>query len=366
MNAPLASVGRELRSGGARIAGVVSCVPARELANDVFVERFGEAGVRDVVKMIGVERRRVAAAGETAGDLCRAAGAHLLRGLGWRADGVDAVLFVSQTPDYRLPGTAFVLQAAWGLPAASIALDINLGCSGYPQALWLGMNLIRSGAARRVLLAVGDTISKLVDPDDRATALLFGDAGTVTALEADPEAEDAVFVIGSDGAGVPNLIVPGGGCRESVVAATPAGMPEAAPEADPRLAGRSRAHLFMDGGEIFNFTLRRIPPLVARTLELAGHGVPDHDAFLFHQANLFMLKHLAKKAGLPGERVPVNLTTYGNTSCASIPLLMTTELREALATRRQRLAMFGFGVGYSWASASLVAGPLAVVDTIES
>ncbi|MGS1005541.1 ketoacyl-ACP synthase III [Burkholderia glumae] len=366
MNAPLASAGRELRSGGARIAGVVSCVPSHELANDAFVERFGEAAVRDVVKMVGVERRRVAAAGQTAGDLCRTAGDHLLRGLGWQAEEVDAVLFVSQTPDYRLPGTAFVLQAAWGLPAASIALDINLGCSGYPQALWLGMNLIRSGAARRVLLAVGDTISKLVDPDDRATALLFGDAGTVTALEADETAEDAVFVIGSDGAGVPNLIVPGGGCRESVVAGTAADAPQAAPGADPQLAGRSRAHLFMNGGEIFNFTLRRIPPLVARTLELAGHGVPDYDAFLFHQANLFMLKHLTKKAGLPGERVPVNLNTYGNTSCASIPLLMTTELRGTLATQRQRLALFGFGVGYSWASASLVAGPLAVVDTIES
>ncbi|GAB7536248.1 ketoacyl-ACP synthase III [Burkholderia sp. 3C] len=352
MNAPLAPIGRELRAGGVRLAGVVSCLPAQEVPNTVFVERFGEAAVRDVVKMIGVESRRRAAEHQTAGDLCRAAGAHLLQGLGWRGEDVDAVLFVSQTPDYRLPGTAFVLQAALGLPAASIALDINLGCSAYPQALWLGMNLIRSGAARRVLLAVGDTISKLVDPEDRATALLFGDAGTVTALEADDTAPDAHFVIGSDGGGVPNLIVPAGGCRP-------------APADDARLAGRSLAHLYMDGGEIFNFTLKRIPPLVARTLELSGHGVDGHDAFLFHQANLFMLKHLAKKAGLPADRVPLNLNAYGNTSCASIPLLMTTDLREALATREMRLAMFGFGVGYSWASASLVTGPLAVVDTIE-
>ncbi len=148
MDAPLAPAGRELRAGGARLAGVVSCLPAQEQSNQPFVERFGEAAVRDVVKMIGVERRRRAAEHQTTADLCRAAGEHLLRGLGWRPDQVDAVLFVSQTPDYRLPGTAFVLQAAWGLPAASIALDINLGCSAYPQALWLGMNLIRSGAAR--------------------------------------------------------------------------------------------------------------------------------------------------------------------------------------------------------------------------
>lgn len=353
MSTPHAVAGREIRLGGARLAGIVSCLPSREIDNDAFVARFGEGPVRDVVKMIGVERRRWAAEHETTSDLCRAAGAHLLRGLDWRPDSVDAVIFVSQTPDYRLPGTSFVLQAAWGLPQASIALDVNLGCSGYPQALWLGTNLIATGAARRVLLAVGDTISKLVDPNDRSTSLLFGDAGTVTALEADGAAGDAHFVIGADGRGARNLIVPSGACRPYDA------------QADARLAQRSPGHLFMDGGEIFNFTLQGIPPLVAHTLAFANTSVDQYDAFLFHQANLFMLKHLAKKAGLPAERVPINIGTYGNTSCASIPLLMTTALQAQLAARPMRLAMFGFGVGYSWASASLAVEPLSVIDNIE-
>jgi 3-oxoacyl-[acyl-carrier-protein] synthase-3 len=348
-----AAAGRALHTRGARIAGLVSALPAREIGNDVFDARFGAGPVRDVIKMIGVERRRWASPGQSTGSLCLAAGKRLLAGLDWEPGSVDAVLFVSQTPEYRLPATAFVLQRDWGLPATCLALDVNLGCSGYPQALWLGMNLIQSGAARRVLLAVGDTISKLIDPDDRSTSLLFGDACTVTALEAGTPDDDAHFVIGSDGRGATNLIVPSGAFGDYDTTA------------DPRFAERSPRHLFMDGGEIFNFTLQGVPPLVAHTFAHAGREPGAYDAFLFHQANQFMLKHLAKKAGLPAAKVPSNIARYGNTSCASIPLLMTTDLRAELAVRPLELAMFGFGVGYSWASASLAVGPLRVIDTLD-
>ena len=354
MTSPDFPAGRELRTHGARIAGVVSCVPSKQVDNDYFAGRFDQSAVRDVVKMIGVNRRRWADEHTSAGDLCRKAGEALLTGLGWQPDSIDALIFVSQTPDYRLPGTAFVLQAELGLPVSCLAFDINLGCSGYPQALWLGMNLIQSGAAKRVLLAVGDTISKMVDPNDRSTALLFGDAGTMTALEASDSDAASDFIIGADGKGVRNLIVPSGGFKPYDAAA------------DERMEGRSPECIFMDGGEIFNFTLNAVPKLVARTLELAGHSKDAYDAFLFHQANLFMLKHLTKKAGLPAERVPTNIGDYGNTSCASIPLLMTTELKDRLKESTLQLGMFGFGVGYSWASAALKVGPLQIVNTIET
>ncbi|AJZ57641.1 3-Oxoacyl-[acyl-carrier-(ACP)] synthase III family protein [Paraburkholderia fungorum] len=354
MSSPDFIAGRELRTHGARIAGVVSCVPSKQVDNDSFAERFDPSAVRDVVKMIGVDRRRWADENTSAGDLCRKAGEKLLAGLGWQADSIDALIFISQTPDYRLPGTSFVLQAALGLPTSCLALDINLGCSGYPQALWLGMNLIQSGAAKRVLLAVGDTISKMIGPNDRSTTLLFGDAGTMTALEASPGDAPSHFVIGADGKGVRNLIVPSGGFKAYDAAA------------DERMIDKSPECLFMDGGEIFNFTLNAVPKLIARTLEIAGSDKYAYDAFLFHQANLFMLKHLAKKAGLPADRVPTNIGEYGNTSCASIPLLMTTELKDRLKKETLQLGMFGFGVGYSWASAALAVGPLDIVDTIET
>lgn len=347
------AIGRQVKCTGARIAGVVSCVPARRIGNDQFAGRFGAEGVADVVKMIGVTERRQVEDGQTTSELCLAAGKRLLEGLAWEPESVDALIFVSQTPDYLLPSTACVLQLALGIPAGIIAFDVNLGCSGYPYALWLAMTMIQAGGARRVLLAVGDTVSRIVDPKDRATALLFGDAGTMTAVEASSTSNDASFILGTDGAGVRNLIVPEGGFRSY-----PTGE-------DSRMEGRDPSCLFMDGGEIFNFTLRIVPSLVSAILELGEEGVCEHDAYLFHQANMFMLKHLIKKAKLSPDRVPINIDEFGNTSSASIPLLMTTRLAEGLRQEERKIAMFGFGVGYSWAGASMLVGPLAVAEMIE-
>lgn len=348
----MTTAGREVSTHGARIAGVVACVPSQVLANSDFHEQFGQPAVDEVIKMIGVQTRRRADGATTTASLCRAAGARLLAALDWAPDSIDALIFVSQTPDFRLPATACALQAELGISTSCIAFDINLGCSGYPYALWLGMTMVQTGAARRVLLAVGDTVSKMVDPADRATALLFGDAGTVTAIDADSEGA-ANFILGTDGRGAANLVVPQGAFKAYTEGV------------DPRLAERDPACLYMDGGEIFNFTLRTVPPLVARTVETGGRALDDYDAFLFHQANLFMLKHLAKKAKLPLDKVPSNIDRFGNTSSASIPLLMVTELAQQLREGPTSIAMFGFGVGYSWASASLTVGPLAVVDMIE-
>lgn len=352
MTTPL---GREATILGARIAGVVSCVPRQRVDNTAFVERFGQSAVNEVTKMVGVQTRHHVLPGQTTRDLCRAAGERLLVGLGWAPESVDAILFVSQSPDFRLPATACALHADWGAPAACIAFDINLGCSGYPYGLWLAHTMVQSGAARRVLLAVGDTSSRMVDPNERGTAMLFGDAGCVTAIEYDPDAPAAAahFIMGSDGAGVRHLVVPQGCFRDHMQ------------DADPRLEGRDPTMLFMDGGQIFNFALRAVPPLLARTAALAQVALDDYDAVLLHQANLFMLKHLIKKSGLDAARFPINIDRYGNTSSASIPLLMTTDLAPALRGKSMRLAMLGFGVGYSWASASLSAGPLTVCETME-
>lgn len=353
MYASVPDAGRVIRTSGARIAGLVSCVPSREVGNDYFLERFGASDVASVVKMIGVNRRRWVDDVTTTRDLCKAAGSCLLEALEWDASSVDALIFVSQTPDYRLPATACVLQADLGLSSSCLAFDVNLGCSGYPYALWLGMTMIQTGAASRVLLAVGDTISKIVSMEDRATAMLFGDAGTVTGLEASAANEVAHFVLGTDGRGANNLMVSAGAFKQPHSSGASA------------LAGKDPACLYMDGGEIFNFTLRAVPPLVASTLDAAGKGVEEHDGFLFHQANKFMINHLSKKASLHSDKVPINIDQFGNTSSASIPLLMTTKLSDALAQRRLRLAMFGFGVGYSWGGVSLQVGPLRISKTIE-
>jgi 3-oxoacyl-[acyl-carrier-protein] synthase-3 len=356
MTAENTSIGQRGRTSGACVRGVVSCVPRRIIENVEFSAKFGDTSVNEVTKMIGVKTRRWVEPGVNTSDLCLKAGERLLADLAWPADTVDGLLFVSQTPDYRLPATACALHGRMGLRVGAVAFDINLGCSGYPYALWLAMTMVQSGLVTRILVAVGDTISRTVDPDDRSTALLFGDAGTVTAIERcdDPAIDStAHFILGTDGGGARNLIIPRGGFKDATL------------QGDERLDGRNPKCLFMDGGEVFNFTLRAVPRLIAECLEDSNHSVEEHDAFLFHQANLFMLKHLIKKAKLPVDRVPINIDRFGNCSSASIPLLLSTELAEPLRTRSLRVALFGFGVGYSWASASLCIGPLACIETIE-
>lgn len=347
------ALGRKVQVSGAAIAGVVSCVPSHKVDNTHFESEFGEAAVKDVVKMIGVENRHWVDQNTSTKDLCAKAAAHLMQQLQWDPVSVDALIFVSQTPDFRLPASACALQADLQLAPACIAFDINLGCSGYPYALWLGMTMVQTGAARRVLLAVGDTISKIVDVKDRSTAMLFGDAGTVTAIESS-ESQKATFVMGTDGRGAKNLIVPRGCFKDYSLVG------------DERLIDKQADCLYMDGGEIFNFTLKAVPALVSETIVASGLSLDSHDGFLMHQANLFMLKHLIKKSKLPADKAPINIDQYGNTSCASIPLLMTTNLKDRLSSESLRLGMFGFGVGYSWAGASLDVGPLKCVETIQS
>lgn len=339
--------GRSVSLSGSRIAGVVSCVPGPRVDNRSFLTRFGDKAV-EIEKMTGVRQRHWVDEDTTTADLCQHAAERLLDQLGWERSTVDAIFLVTQTPDYRLPATACALQGRLGLASHVLAFDVNLGCSGYPYGLWLTMATIASGSARRVLLLAGDTISRTVDPEDRSTAMLFGDAGTATAIEADATGA-AHFILGTDGTGERQLIIAEGAYRRVSDAAASSGT-----KADA---------LYMDGGAIFNFTLATVPKLVAATLERGG-GADVFDAFLFHQANAFMLRHLAKKAKLPIERVPVNIDRFGNTSSATIPLLMTTDLAERLRNSQTRLGMFGFGVGFSWGSVDITVGPLACAETI--
>lgn len=328
------------------IAGLVACVPPRVVENSEFELQFG-SGVADVTKMTGVQRRHWADDNVTASDLCLAAANRLIERLSWEKDTIDALIFISQTPDYRLPATACVMQAKLGLRKGIIAFDINLGCSAYPYGLWLASMLLSSGSAERVLLAVGDTSSRVVDLQDRATAMLFGDAGAVTALTKSSGTGLSHFILGSDGGGFQNLIIREGAFRTG--------------EAE---AGPTPSKLFMDGGEIFNFTLKAVPSLVKDLFEVSGIGSDLHDAFLFHQANTFMINYLAKKSNLPREKVPINIDRYGNTSSATIPLLMADDLAQTLINQETRLAMFGFGVGYSWAAASIPTKKLGCAEVI--
>lgn len=291
--------------------------------------------------MTGVETRYFVGTGQTAGDLCLGAAKRLLDRLHWQPGSVSAIIFVSQTPDQRLPATACRLHGALGLSPTCQAFDVSLGCSGYVYGVWLAAALINAGCGRILLLA-GDTSSRMVDPADRSTALLFGDAGSATGIEADRAAPPAYFVLGTEGAGAGHIAVAGGGFRD--------------PDGSEAL--------IINGSEVFGFTLRAVPKLIRSTLEQAGQKIEDIDIFALHQANRFMLRHIARKLDIAPERAPINIDRFGNTSSASIPLLLCTDCAERLTQAPQRVMLAGFGVGFSWGAACFQLQPLVCAELI--
>jgi 3-oxoacyl-[acyl-carrier-protein] synthase III len=341
-----------LKIPGVAVRGVVCTVPGQPLAVQSLGSSFDPTEAEKVARTVGLRELYRVEPGTTAGDLCTQAARILLEELGWEPASVDGIIFVSQTPDHFLPATACVVHGALGLPDTAFAFDVGMGCSGYVYGLWMASQFV-AGGARRVLMLAGDTVSRIISPEDKSVAMLFGDAGSATAVETDPSADPAVFTLGTDGQGSRNLIVPGGAFRKP----TESGWVR---EDDGTGNRRGPADLYMDGLAIFNFTLQRVPALVQSALAGRGWSKEDPDAFVFHQANGFILGKLAKKMALPADRVPINIDRYGNTSLASIPLLLADDLGERLRAGPMRAVLAGFGVGYSWAGAALTLGPMAV------
>lgn len=323
------------------IAAIASTVPSDKINNFDLADSFGEVEVKKIIKNIGVETRHIAGATQTTSDLCYESAVRVIKNLDWEPESIGALIFVSQTPDYQLPATACVLQAKLSLSKKTIAFDVNLGCSGYVYGLYLAASLINSGV-ERVLLLVGDTISKIVNKDDRSTGLLFGDAGTATALQK-KAGKKLSFTLGSDGTGFEHIIAKDKSIRDSAE------------------RGMSSAYLAMDGGEVFQFTLGAVPEMLNGFMTELGVDSTDINACIYHQANRFMLKHLSKKSGFTAEQVPLSIVEYGNTSSASIPLTLCSQN----IPHRNKILMAGFGVGLSWGAVYADLSETALLAVVE-
>lgn len=318
---------------GFRIAGVSTCVPPRVADNLDPALGFDPEEVRKVVAMAGVRERRIVDDGVTSADLCYEAAEVLLDRLGWTRESITGLIFVTQSPDYFLPSTACVLHQWLGLSDECAAFDVGLGCSGYPYGLYLAAAMLRGGGQQRILMLHGETPSRFVDPADHATTLLFSDSGSATAIESHAGGSGH-FCLHTDGSGHAGLIIRGGAFR------------------DRRPANPRELSLQMDGAGVFNFTIKRVPALIQAAFELSGNTVDDIDAFVFHQSNRFIMKHLMKKCGLPEARVPMTLEDTGNCGGPSVAVAMTRRL-PAQRERSLRLMLLGYGVGLSWAAAVL-------------
>ena len=331
---------------GVAVRGVVCAVPGEPVSVYESGRAFATADIDQVAKTVGLKETYRAAPGQTAGDLCLAAAEALLEDLGWERDSVDGLILVTQNPDHFSPATACIVHGKLGLADRCVAFDVGMGCSGYVYGLWMSSQFVAAGTCKRILLLAGDTPTQAISSEDKSVAMLFGDAGSATALEFDADAPDMSFVLGTDGTGAQNLVIPAGGFRERP---HPSHHERVVCEDGSR---RSPFELQMDGLAIFNFTLKRVPALVRDTLAQAGWD--GAEAYLFHQANGFILGKIAKKLGLDPDRVPVNIDRYGNTSMASVPLLVVDDVADRVRSPEGvRVVMAGFGVGYSWAGAAV-------------
>ncbi len=342
-----------------RVAGLAVTTGSivRDFIADGLAAGVDRAALERTAQTIGLRERRVAAAGVTALDLCADAAERLLAEMGLDASSIDAVIFVTQTPDHAQPNNASLLHGRLGLSKSAPAYDLSLGCSGWVYGLHQAALLCAHGGAARVLLCAGDTLSRLTNPGDRSTDPLFGDAGSATIVEKTGRAAPWHFVLGADGTGAPAIIVKQGGARQ------PGGPLNEKTDAEGNR--RHDANLAMSGADVFSFTLREVPPALQSVLRHAGLSPESLDALVLHQANRFILSTLAKKIGVAAERTPMGVVEkYGNQSSASIPCALIDGLGERLTAGPLKVAGCGFGVGLSWGAFAGELGPLAVASIL--
>lgn len=321
-----------------RFAGMASCVPKRVISNLEDCPPSQRSERERLVRNIGIQTRRICPEWQCFSDLALIATEKLLDELQWKREEIDALIVVTQSPDYLTPATAIILQDRLGLPHSTIAFDVNLGCSGYPFGLHLLGSMIAAGGVKKGLVLVGDKSATVMDP-------LFSDAGTATALEFDTSAPPMYFDLNSDGSGYKAIMLPAGGHRE------PYGVEHAIPKRDEHGHLRSPADLVLDGPAVLSFSTQRVPPAVERLLAYSQVGKDAIDHFVFHQANRMINETIRKKLGLPAEKVPSTLQELGNTSGASLPVTVTARLHDQLDGGQARLLLCGFGIGLSWGTA---------------
>lgn len=318
-------------------------LPEKVVTNDELVADFPEWTVEKIVDKVGVRQRHIAG-DDTISDMAVKASEKLFsENPEIDRKSVDFVLVCTQSPDYFLPSTACLVQARLGLTTKCGAFDFNLGCSGYEYGLAVAKGFIESGIAKNILFITSEAYNKHLHPRDKGNRTIFGDAATATLVSDSGFAEIGDFVLGTDGSGAENLIVKTGGMA----------YPEKANDLvfDEDGNPRSSDYLYMNGGEIFSFTLLTVPKMVKQTLEKNSLTKDDIDLYVFHQANMFMLQHLRKKMKIEEGKFFINMENIGNTVSSTVPIALADAKEQGKLKGNVLIA--GFGVGLSWGSAIL-------------
>jgi 3-oxoacyl-[acyl-carrier-protein] synthase III len=313
-------------------------LPESVLSNFELGKEFQGWDYINFEKKVGIKSRHIAEENETALDLAEKACLKLFKFID--KGSIDFILLCTQSPDYFLPTTACILQSRLGLNSNCGALDFNLGCSGYVYGLALAKGLMLSGVATNILLVVAETYSKHIHPKDKINRMIFGDGAAATLINRDGFSIGE-FVLGTDGDGFQQLIIKNGGLRNRVV--------ENVSEYEYSAGNfTSDNHLFMDGLEIFNFSLNKVPELVIQTAERNNLKISEIDFFIFHQANAHMLNYLQTKSQIDPMKFCIDLVDTGNTVSATIPIALKNAYTKGRIKKGDKIMLVGFGVGLSW------------------
>lgn len=331
-----------IRYKGVGITAMAACVPPQKAYNRDLTDIMPTEEVEKIINSVGIQERRICDEDIFASDLCYKAATKLIENNHIDTASIDMLLFMSQGADYRIPATSCILQNRLGLSRDCAAMDLSLGCSGYVYALSCAMAYTSMPGINRVLLLDGEAFSKIVNPKDKVNVPLYGDAGTATLIEKG-DFDESVFILHSDGAGEDAVKVPAG-MRKPLT-------PESLVVRERENGNyRSDIEVYMDGMEVFNFAIRIIPNEVKKIVREAGTEIDDADYIVFHQSNRFMTDFFTKKLKISEFKVPYCIGQFGNTSSASVPLTIVSELHDKLPGKKN-LIMCGFGAGLSWGTA---------------
>lgn len=342
------------------ITAMAACVPKNVIDNYHYdLDLWPEEEVKKVVDKVGVKERRFADENTCSSDLCFAAAEKLIADNNINRNEIDLVIFLSQTPDYRMPATSILLQDRLGLPMTTMAFDVSLGCSGFISALTIVYSMMQNSGFRKALLLNGETRSKVYSRKDRREAFIFGDAGVAALIERDEKFGESHFSLNSDGSRGHLIMIPGGGYRNMSSEET---LREKVVDEYGNI--RSDEHGHMNGADVFNFVIVEVPKDIKRLFATTGEDIHKIDYYLFHQANAFINNYIAKKMKLDVDKIPWTIQKYGNTSSVSVPLTIVSELKDKMEGKKQ-LMLSAFGVGMAWATAIVPFVDCKISDIVE-
>ena len=339
------------------IRAISACVPSQIEYNKDLGYFMTEEEIQKAIQNIGIEERRMAEKDVCASDLCFKTAEKLIEDNNIDKSTIDALIFVSQTSDYHQPATAPILQHRLGLSKNTLSFDINLACSGYVYGLSTAYAYASQQGINRVLLLVGETMSKIVSRYDKVNTPLFGDAGTATLIKKGDYGR-SVFSLHSDGSGCEVMMIPDGGFRN------PTSVESLIEEIDANGDRRNREQFRMDGMAVFNFGMSEEPRDIKNLLAEAGLDLSQLDLLIYHQANKFMTDFFTKWLKFDKTKTPYSIKKFGNTSSASIPLTIVTELKNKYPDRKN-VILSGFGAGLSWGSVLLDLTECKISELIE-